>query len=131
MPSATTIFSATMPTASMFSVIPPFLKEEKNDGPTCRPMQNTNKIKPNSRMKCRMCISPVNPKCPIRIPVKRTNVTPNDTPKTLILPSSTPTDITNAYRQTICATDVGSQRRLSNQFIVPYLLLFKILRKIT
>ena len=42
------------------------------DGPTCRPMQNTNKIKPNSRMKCRMCISPVNPKCPSRIPVKRT-----------------------------------------------------------
>ena len=78
-----------MPTASMFSVIPPFLKEEKNDGPTCRPMQNTNKIKPNSRMKCKMCISPVNPKCPIRIPVKRTNVTPSDTPKTLILPSST------------------------------------------
>ena len=72
------------------------------------------------RMKCKMCVSPVNPKCPIRIPVKSTNVTPNDTPKILILPSSTPTDITNAYRQTICATDEGSQRRLSNQFIIPY-----------
>ena len=109
-----------MPIVSMFSFIPPFLNEEKKDGPTCKPIQNTNRIKPNSRMKCKMCVSPVNPKCPIRIPVKSTNETPNDTPKILILPSSTPTDITNAYRQTICATDEVSQRRLSNQIKIPY-----------
>lgn len=60
-----------------------------------------NKIKPNSRIKCKMCVSPVKPKWPIRIPAKRTNVTPNDTPKILILPSNTPTDITNAYKQTM------------------------------
>ena len=28
------IFNTTMPTANRFNVIPPFLKEEKTDGPT-------------------------------------------------------------------------------------------------
>ena len=113
-----------MPTASMFRVIPPFLKEEKNDGPTCRPIQNTNKINPNSRIKCKMCVSPVKPKCPIRIPVKSTNVTPSDIPKILILPKSTPTDITNAYKHTIWATEAGSHNKLYNQSIVTFVYLF-------
>ena len=101
MPSATTMFSNTMATASAFSLMPPFLNDEKNDGPTCKPMQNTNKIRPNSRRKCRMCVSAVKPKCPIRIPVNNTKVTPSEMPKNLILPSNTPTEMTNAYRKTM------------------------------
>ena len=64
-----------------------------------------------------MWVSPVKPKCPIRIPVKSTKVTPSDIPKILTLPSSTPTDITNAYKHTIWATELGSHNKFSNQFI--------------
>lgn len=71
-----------------------------------------------------MCVSPVKPKCPIRIPVKSTNVTPSDIPKILILPKSTPTDITNAYKHTIWATEAGSHNKLSNQSIVTFVYLF-------
>lgn len=44
----TSTFSSTIVTDSMFNVIPPFLKLSKNPGPTCSPMQNTNKINPKS-----------------------------------------------------------------------------------
>ena len=90
------MFNAMIPTASKLRVIPPFLKEEKKEGPTCSPMQNTKSIRPNSRIKWSISGSPVKPKWPIKIPTKRTNVTPRDTPKTLIFPRSTPAVITNA-----------------------------------
>ena len=41
-----------------------------------------------------ICVFPVKPKCPQTIPVNKTKVTPNDTPKNLIFPSNTPTAIT-------------------------------------
>ena len=94
------------------------LKEEKKEGPTCRPMQNTKRIKPNSLIKCKIWLSPVKPKCPINIPVKRTKVTPSEIPKILIFPSSTPTEITNAYKHTMWATEEGSHSKVSSQSIV-------------
>ena len=36
-----------------FRTTPPLLNEEKNEGPTCRPMKKTNIINPKSRMKPR------------------------------------------------------------------------------
>ena len=42
-----------------------------------------------------MGVDTVKPKCPTKMPMKRTNVTPKEMPAILILPSSTPTAITN------------------------------------
>ena len=47
---------------AMFKVKPPFLKEEKKPGPTCNPTEYTNRIKPNSFMKCNVCPSTRIPK---------------------------------------------------------------------
>ena len=85
-----------MPVASRFSLIPPSLNEEKNEGPTCRPMQNTNNINPKSCRKERMAGFPVKPKCPAKIPTNKTKVTPSEMPKILIFPKSTPPEITKA-----------------------------------
>ena len=115
---ATAMLSTIIITANRFNVMPPFLKDEKKEGPTCRPMQNTNSVKPNSRRKCRIGVDTVKPKCPIRIPMKRTNVTPSEIPATLILPSKTPAAITKEYRNTMWATEEGSHNKLFNQSIV-------------
>ena len=65
---------------------------------------------------------PVNPKCPIRMPTNRMNVTPSETPNILILPRSTPNDITSEYSNTMCAIESGLNSRFSNHVII--LLLF-------
>ena len=82
----TRMFNATMPQANRFNVTPPFLKDSKNPGPTCKPIQYTNSIKPKSCKKFNVETGPVNPKCPAKIPANNTNVTPNEMPKNLIFP---------------------------------------------
>ncbi len=47
-PEATTPPKMTTTTASEFSRFPPRRSEEKKPGPNYRPMQKTNKIRPNS-----------------------------------------------------------------------------------
>ena len=49
-----------------------------------------------SEVKCRMCVSAVKPKCPIRMPANKTNVTHKETPNIFILPRYTPAATTNA-----------------------------------
>ena len=62
-------------------------------------------------MKCRMCLT------------RKAEMSHQDTsekykcdsqryPEILILPKSTPTDITNAYKHTIWATEAGSHNKL-------------------
>ena len=58
-------------------------------------------------MKVRICVLPVNPKCPHTIPVNKTKVTPSDTPKNLILPKSTPTFIYRYFQ-----SDPNSNQRI-------------------
>ena len=79
-------FNAMPMIAKRFIWIPPSLNEEKKPGPTCIPIENMKRINPNSLKKFKTSVSAVYPKCPNRIPTKRTNVTPSDTPNTLILP---------------------------------------------
>lgn len=96
MTKATAMFRPTIPIASRFIRIPPFLNDEKNEGPTCNPIQNTNSISPKSWMKDKIEVLPVKPQCPANIPTNKTNVTPSEMPKTLIFPNRTPIDITKA-----------------------------------
>ena len=90
---------------NMFKVTPPFLKLSKKPGPTCRPIQNTNRIKPKSCTKVRIGMGAVNPMCPAMIPVKSTNVTPSEIPAIYILPNNTPIEITKANNNAMWATD--------------------------
>ena len=90
--------------------MPPDLKLEKNEGPACRPMKKMKSIRPKSRRKVKTCGSIAMPKCPAASPTKSTNVTPRETPKTFILPSASPTEMTSAYTKTMCAIDVGEVR---------------------
>ena len=79
-------FSAIAETASILSLIPPSLNEEKKPGPTCKPIAKMKIISPNSLINFNTWSFTSYPKCPIIIPTKRTNVTPNDTPPILSLP---------------------------------------------
>ena len=38
----------------MLNIMPPRLKDEKNEGPTCNPIQNTNNIRPKSLIKVKV-----------------------------------------------------------------------------
>ena len=93
--SITAMFNTTTPVAMRFIVTPPFLNEEKNEGPTWRPMQKTNRMRPKSCTKFRISRLPVNPKCPIRMPTNKMNVTPKETPNIFSFPKSTPPAMTN------------------------------------
>jgi len=87
--------------AIKFWCIPPFLKEAKNPGPTCNPMEYMNRINPNSRIKFINSGLALKPKCPTKIPTNKTKVTPRDTPKIFTLPIITPTAITKAYNNKV------------------------------
>ena len=76
------------------SATPPFLKLSKNPGPTCRPMQKTNRIRPKSCRKLRIGVGPVKPKWPATMPQNKTNVTPRDMPPIFNLPNIMPMAIT-------------------------------------
>ena len=80
----------------MFICKPSFLKEEKKDGPTCKPMANTNNTSPKSLMKLSRPSFTLNPKCPQAMPMNSTKAIPSETPNILILPSAMPSAITNA-----------------------------------
>ena len=66
--------------ASRFIVTPPFRKEWKKPGPTCRPMEKTKRMRPKSFMKASTVGSPRRPKWLSRIPRKSIQVVPMDTP---------------------------------------------------
>ena len=72
--------STMAPAASPLRMMPPDLKLEKNEGPTCRPMKKMKSIRPKSRRKVKTCGSIAMPKCPAASPTKSTNVTPRETP---------------------------------------------------
>ena len=92
-------------TASAFIFTPPSLKDEKKPGPTCMPIEKINRISPNSRRKWSTFESTVYPKWPMKMPTKRTNVTPSDTPNILILPRYIPMKITKEYNRMVAAID--------------------------
>ena len=50
------MFKNMIPNAKRLRVIPPFLNEEKNPGPTCKPIEYTNRIRPNSLAKSNTCL---------------------------------------------------------------------------
>ena len=100
------------------SSIPPLRKLSKNPGPTCRPMQNTKRMRPKSCMKLRISVGAVKPMCPARMPANSTKVTPNEMPPTLILPNSTPTKMTMAKSSDMWATELVSVKILINQSII-------------
>ena len=77
-----------MPIANILSVRPPCLNDEKNEGPTCNPMQNTNSINPKSFMKCKVFGSMWNPRLPAKMPTNKTQVIPNEIPRILNLPKN-------------------------------------------
>ena len=90
-----------MHTASPLSNMPPSLIVLKNEGPTCKPIENTNRIKPNSWMNFKVLwlIKASSgemrlPMCPIRMPTNSTNVAPSDMPRNFTLPKITPMAIT-------------------------------------
>ena len=56
--SATAMLSTTIPAANKLSVIPPFLKKKKNEGPTCKPMQNTKVSNRSPRWNARCAYHP-------------------------------------------------------------------------
>jgi len=85
-------------------VNPPFLKAEKNPGPTCNPMEYTNKISPNSFRKCNKCSFRFRLKCPKTMPTNKIQVTPREMPATFILPSIMPNAMTSDRISTECAT---------------------------
>ncbi len=51
-PKVTAAPTATTNNASILRGSPPDLKLEKKPGPTCKPMEYTNRMRPNSFMKC-------------------------------------------------------------------------------
>ena len=79
--------------------MPPFLKEEKKEGPTWSPMQNTKSISPNSRMKCRISVSAVKPKCPIKMPTNNTKVAPSDIPVNALACGVIDTDMNRCFSE--------------------------------
>ena len=83
-------------TASRFILTPPFLKDWKNPGPTCRPMENTKSMRPKSLTKARAPGSARSPKWLNRMPTKSIHVEPIETPLTLNLPSQSPVAMTKA-----------------------------------
>ncbi len=105
-----------MSDASPTSCIPPFLNDEKNPGPTCNPIEKTNRIRPNSLMKLSTPGSIVMPKWLAAMPTKRIHVVPSETPPILIFPSRIPTVMTSARTKMVCAS-VSPKERLYNQYI--------------
>ena len=75
----------------MFNLNPPFLKDEKNPGPTCTPSAYMNMMSPKFCRTVSISGFTTNPRCPARIPAKKTKVAPRLTPKIFILPSPSPT----------------------------------------
>ena len=63
--------------------MPPCLNEAKKPGPTCRPIEKTKRINPNSCTKWRTSPSTVMPKWLKRMPTKSIHVTPSETPADL------------------------------------------------
>ena len=76
--------------------MPPERKLEKNEGPTWRPMKKMKRMRPKSRRNPSTWGSIAMPKWPTASPTKRTNVTPNDTPKIRMRPSASPREMTKA-----------------------------------
>ena len=100
---------------SPLSLMPCVPKLSKKPGPTCSPIINTKRIRPKSCANVRMGVGAVKPICPATIPANNTNVTPSDTPPILILPKYTPTAMTMAYSNTICATESVVVNKSTNQ----------------
>ena len=105
-----------MAEASVTSVMPPCLNDEKKPGPTCRPMEKTKRIRPNSLTKWSTGASMVMPKWLRAMPTKRIHVIPSDTPPTFALPSNKPPVIASASVRTAWAIPC-SQKRACNQSI--------------
>ena len=108
--------------ASKLSVTPPFRKFSKKPGPTCKPMQNTNKISPKSCAKERIVVGAVNPMCPATIPAKSTKVTPSEMPHIFILPNKTPTEMTTAYNKMMWAIDSVFVNKLTSHSILIHII---------
>ena len=96
----------TIATARIFRVIPPFRNEEKKPRPTCMPMENTKRIKPNAFVKWRILLSIVSPKWPQSKPIKSTKVMPREIPITFIFPNRIPTTIQIESNIILCPTPV-------------------------
>lgn len=83
--------------------MPPCLNEAKKPGPTCRPIEKTKRINPNSCTKWRTSPSTVMPKWLKRMPTKSIHVMPSETPPILTFPRRMPTVITSAKISTAWA----------------------------
>ncbi len=92
------------------SVTPPRLSDEKNPGPTCKPIENTNSIRPNSLMKWSVAASKPMLKWPAAMPVNNIHVTPIETPLILILLSAMPAAMTIASTKTVWAIIAPDER---------------------
>ena len=88
--------------ASPFATKAFFFSEAKKPGPTCKPIEYTNKISPNSLRKCSASLFTLIPQYEAASPIKSTQVTPSEMPLKEMRPNQMPIAITKPYTATVC-----------------------------
>ena len=103
--------------AIRLSLMPSFLNDEKNPGPTCSPSVYIYSMSPKFCASVSICGSICTPKWPAMIPVKKTKVTPRDIPNIFMLPKASPVAQMSERTSTACM-NVCWVNSSVNQFIV-------------
>ena len=117
MPQQSTRVMPISSTERRLSVIPPFLSEGKNEGPTCTPSEQIKSTNPKFCAKVSIVESTRNPKCAARMPTKNTKVIPRDILPIFIFASISPMAQTRQMAIMVCMSD-GVQKTSLIQSII-------------